>query len=148
MWVPAYPDRCSWSTTSHLSVLKSGHSDVRKRWASSPVKKFFRDESFERFLERLGFDVDQGFEHIVGKLAAQDRSNLSHFPKFRSAVEPSHQRVLQGTRNLQLAERTGHHRAAAVFAQQPRVEHRLREFLDVKWNSIGLGKYVLEHFLR
>jgi hypothetical protein len=58
----------------------------------------------ETALQHLFLEPGQRADHVIGKLASENRAQLCHFTQPRRSIEPRHQRILQCLRDVQLRE--------------------------------------------
>ena len=73
--------------------------DVSGAWrAAALVEKLGLDQLPEAFLENGLAGGGEAGNHFVGELAAQHRAELGELADLRQAVEPPHQRFVQGVR--------------------------------------------------
>ena len=82
----------------------------------------------ERVLQLHPLDRRDRFQQPVGKLAPDRRCDLGGFLDRREAIEPLHQRVLQGGRDRERGQRAVEDICAVLFAQQARTQYGLGEF--------------------
>ena len=81
------------------------------------------DELVESRLQLILGEARYSTHQPVGKLASDCCADLRHTPHRTSAVEPCHQRVVQGGRDPDLG------RIA--------LQHAFGQFLDKQWNAVG-----------
>ena len=63
----------------------------------------------------------------------------------RQAIQPRHQRVVQGGGNGQGRQGPGQLIALRPLLEQPGLQHHLGELFDKQRHPIGLGHHVLDH---
>ena len=81
-------------------------------------------------------------------MAADRGTGLGHFLDDRIAVEPRHQRILEGRRDRQRRQRTDQCVPVAIVAQQTRFEDRLGQLLDEQRDAVGAGNDLVHQFCR
>ena len=84
-------------------------------------------------------------QQLIGKLAPQRGRELRQALHRRQAVQPRHQRVVQGGRNRQGRQGTGQAVAVLALLEQAGLQHHLGQFLDKQGHAIGLGHDLLDH---
>ena len=93
---------------------------VARPWrAAALVEQFVDHELTETALQHLFFDPGQGADHVIGKLASENRAQLCDLAQPRRPVEPRHQRILQCLRDVQLPQRTREHVGIAACLEHP-----------------------------
>ena len=81
-------------------------------------------------------------------MAADRGAGLGHFLDGRIAVEPRHQRILEGRRDRQRRQWANQCVPVAVVAQQARFENRLGQLLDEQRHAVGAGNDLVHQFCR
>jgi hypothetical protein len=66
----------------------------RARRAAALVEQLVGHQLTEAALQHVFFDPGQRADHVIGKLASQNRAQLCHFTQPRRPIEPRHERIL------------------------------------------------------
>jgi hypothetical protein len=82
---------------------------ARARRSAALVEQLVNHELTETALQLLFLDPGQRADHVIGKLAPQNRAQLCHFTQQRRPIEPRYQRILQCLRDVQLRQRAREH---------------------------------------
>ena len=84
----------------------------------------------------------------MAELAADHGGGLRDFLDRREAVEPGHQRVVQGRGDRKRRQGTGQLVTIAGIGQQARFQHRLGQLLDEQRHAVGARHDLLDDLRR
>ena len=129
----------------HQRVLE----DVaRTRPAPALVEQLGVDEAVEAVLQLALLQRPDRLQHLVREFAPEDRAELCDLADRRESIEPRHQHVLQRRRDGHVRERPHERVAPFALLDEARVEHALRELLDVERHAVRLLGDEVDHFGR
>ena len=75
---------------------------------------------------------------LIEAMVAEDRGE---------PVETRHKRILKRRRDGKVADRSGQHILAVAPRYQAALDHCLGQLLYEQWYAVGLGDYLVEHFV-
>jgi hypothetical protein len=107
--------------------------------------QFGLDQLRQRPLQRRRVERRYGLHQLIGEGAPDDRAQLRHQFCRCQAIQPRHQRIVQGSGNCQW--RQGAHQLVAVltFLEQVRLQHHFGQFFHEQRHAVSLAHDFLQH---
>ena len=103
------------------------------------------DQLRQRPLQRRRVQRRHGLHQVIGESAPDDRTQLRHQFRRCQAIQPRHQRVVQGGGDRQRGQWARQVVAVLLLLEQARLQHHFGQFFHEQRHAVSLAHDFLQH---